>query len=65
MEAMQILQELKLKHGLNPTQVAKRLGITQSTVQRIATGETQDPRHSNVAKIKEFYEQVQKTPSGN
>lgn len=51
MQTMQILQEIKLKYGLNTTQVAKKLGMKQSTVHRIATGETKDCRLSNHSKI--------------
>lgn len=64
MQAMQILQKLKAEYGINPTQVAKRTGITQSTVQRIYTGQTKDCRSSNYHKIKDLYEQT-KTPSSN
>lgn len=58
MQAMQILQKLKAEFGINPTQVAKRTGITQSTVQRIYTGQTKDCRTSNYQKIKDLYDQT-------
>lgn len=70
MQTMQILQEIKLKYGLNTTQVAKQLGMKQSTVHRIATGETKDCRLSNHSKILSLYESLQssdqtKTPIDN
>lgn len=65
MQAQQLLQEIKTKSGLSLTQIAKKLDITQSTIQRIATGETKNCRSNNYLKILEFYNSQTKTPSGN
>ena len=40
MQAQKILNEIKAKTGMSVTQIAKQIGITQSTIQRIATGQT-------------------------
>jgi len=46
MDAKQIIDELK-KLGLSEYEIAKRLkNVSQSTVNRIATGETLDPSYS-------------------
>lgn len=62
MQAQQMLQQIKRDFGINPTQVAKRLNITQSTIQRIFAGQTKDCRQDKYLKIKDFYDSLTKTP---
>lgn len=67
MHAQQMLLELKNVHGKSLTAVAKEIDVTQSTIQRIATGETKNCRSDIYCKIVSFYQtcKQQKTPSDN
>lgn len=58
-----MVQDIKAKHGINFTQIAKRVKVAQSTIQRIATGETKDCRASVHSKIKDLYNSLNDAPN--
>ncbi|UNU74138.1 helix-turn-helix transcriptional regulator [Moraxella nasovis] len=64
MQAREMLRELQSIKGVSLTKLAKQIGITQSTVQRIATGKTKHCHADTYITILEFYNQT-KTPSDN
>lgn len=49
------LEYLMTKHGTNDTQVAQAIDIPQTTIFRIRTGDTKNPRVSTLAKIAEHF----------
>lgn len=64
MHPKELVEKIKDEMRLNETQIAKKTGIPQPTIHRIANGTSKNCRYNTYIKIKEFYEQ-QKTPSTN
>lgn len=58
----QLLETLN-QAGFSDAEIARQTGITQPTIQRIRTGQHEDPKTSSASAIQKFYESVMNNPT--
>lgn len=51
-----VLKRLLFKHNIKPTQLARKIGVPQQTLQRIITGQSPNPHGKTLQPIADFFD---------